>query len=176
MNNVSASTTALTATLRRQGHVVNAKRVLRLMHQDNLLAQRRKPFIVRPKGKPEEIIIVPNLVRGLVPSGPDQIWVAEITYVYLVRAFAYLAVILDAFSRRAVGWALAEGLGTSLAMTALDQALEVRRPPKGSLIHHSDAASNMRPMTTVSASLTTTSPFPCRDRAIPSTMPRPKAS
>jgi putative transposase len=128
----------VTASLRRQGHIVNAKRVLRLMREDNLLAQRRKPFIVPPKGKPEEIIIVPNLVRGLVPSGPDQIWVADITYVHLARAFAYLAVILDAFSRKAVGWALAEGLGTSLAMTALDQALEARQPPKGSLIHHSD--------------------------------------
>jgi putative transposase len=91
-----------------------------------------------PKAGQKDIIIVPNLVRGLVPSGPDQIWVADITYVHLARAFAYLAVILDAFSRRAVGWALAEGLGTSLAMTALDQALEARRPPKGSLIHHSD--------------------------------------
>ena len=128
----------VTATLRRQGHVVNAKRILRLMRADNLLAQRRKPFIVPPKGKPEAIIIVPNLVRGLVPSGPDQIWVADITYVHLAKAFAYLAVILDAFSRKAVGWALAEGLGTSLAITALDQALEARRPPKGSLIHHSD--------------------------------------
>ena len=69
----------VTATLRRQGHVVNAKRILRLMREDNLLAQRRKPFIVPPKGRPEDIIIVPNLVRGLVPSGPDQIWVADIT-------------------------------------------------------------------------------------------------
>ena len=128
----------VTATLRRQGHIVNAKRILRLMREDNLLAQRRKPFIVPPSGKPEAIIIVPNLVRGLVPSGPDQIWVADITYVHLAKAFAYLAVILDAFSRRAVGWALAEGLGASLAVQALDQALEARRPPRGSLIHHSD--------------------------------------
>ena len=128
----------VTATLRRQGHIVNAKRILRHMREDNLLAQRRKPFIVQPKGKPEVIIIVPNLVRGLVPSGPDQIWVADITYVHLAKAFAYLAVILDAFSRKAVGWALAEGLGASLAISALDQALETRRPPKGSLIHHSD--------------------------------------
>ena len=128
----------VTATLRRQGHVVNAKRILRLMREDNLLAQRRKPFILPPQGKPEAIVIVPNLVRGLVPSGPDQIWVADITYVHLAKAFAYLAVILDAFSRKAVGWALAEGLGASLAVQALDQALAARRPPKGSLIHHSD--------------------------------------
>lgn len=128
----------VTVSLRRQGHVVNAKKVLRLMREDNLLAQRRMPFLVPPKGKPEPIVIVPNLVRGIVPSGPDQIWVADITYVHLARAFAYLAVILDAFSRKAVGWALEQCLDASLAMVALDQALKARKPPKGSLIHHSD--------------------------------------
>ena len=128
----------VTASLRRQGRVVNAKKVLRLMRVDNLLAQRRKPFFVAPAGKPEAFVIVPNLVRGLVPSGPDQIWVADITYVHLARAFAYLAVILDAFSRKAVGWALEQSLDASLAVIALDQALHTRRPPRGSLIHHSD--------------------------------------
>ena len=128
----------VTASLRRHGHCVNAKKVLRLMHEDNLLAMRRKPFLVPPSGKPEGFVIVPNLVRGLVPSGPDQIWVADITYVHLARAFAYLAVILDAFSRKAVGWALEHGLDASLAVAALDQALGTRKPPKGSLIHHSD--------------------------------------
>jgi transposase InsO family protein len=128
----------VTATLRRQGHVVNAKKVLRLMREDNLLAIRRKPFLVPPAGKPERFVIVPNLVRGLVPSGPDQIWVADITYVHLARAFAYLAVILDAFSRKAVGWALEHSLDASLAMAALDQALDTRKPAKGGLIHHSD--------------------------------------
>ena len=128
----------VTASLRRQGHAVNAKKVLRLMREDNLLAIRRKPFLVPPVGKPERFVIVPNLVRGLVPSGPDQIWVADITYVHLANAFAYLAVILDAFSRKAVGWALEQSLDTSLAVAALDQALDTRKPPKGSLIHHSD--------------------------------------
>jgi putative transposase len=128
----------VTASLRRQGHAVNAKKVLRLMREDNLLAQRRRPFLVPAPGRPEGFIIVPNLVRGLVPSGPDQIWVADITYVHLARAFAYLAVILDAFSRKAVGWALEHSLDASLAVSALDQALHARRPPKGSLIHHSD--------------------------------------
>ncbi len=127
----------VTASLRRQGHVVNAKKVLRLMREDNLLAMRRKPFLVPPQGKPESFVIVPNLVRGLVPSGPDQIWVADITYVHLARAFAYLAVILDAFSRRAVGWALKHSLDASLAMDALEQALHTRKPSRGSLIHHS---------------------------------------
>jgi putative transposase len=128
----------VTVSLRRQGMVVNAKKVLRLMRQDNLLALRRRPFLMPPSGKPESFVIVPNLVRGLAPSGPDQIWVADITYVHLARAFAYLAVILDAFSRKAVGWALEPSLNTSVAMAALDQALDLRKPPPGSLIHHSD--------------------------------------
>jgi putative transposase len=128
----------VTASLRRQDMIVNAKKVLRLMREDNLLAMRRRPFLVPPQGKPESFVIVPNLVRGLVPSGPDQIWVADITYVHLAKAFAYLAVILDAFSRKAVGWALERGLEASLAVAALDQALAARKPAKGSLIHHSD--------------------------------------
>lgn len=128
----------VTAALRRQGHVANAKKVLRLMRQDNLLAQRRKPFLAPSAGKPESFVIVPNLVRGLVPSAPDQIWVADITYVHLQHAFAYLAVILDAFSRKAVGWALEQSLDASLALAALEQALSLRKPPRGSLIHHSD--------------------------------------
>jgi putative transposase len=128
----------VTASLRRLGRTVNAKKVLRLMREDNLLALRRRPFLVPTSGKPESFVIVPNLVRGLCPSGPDQIWVADITYVHLARAFAYLAVILDAFSRKAVGWALEPSLNTSVAMAALDQALDLRKPPRGSLIHHSD--------------------------------------
>jgi putative transposase len=128
----------VTAVLRRHGRIVNAKKVLRLMREDNLLAQRRAPFLVPPKGNPEAILIVPNLIRGLIPSAPDQIWVADITYVHLARAFCYLAVILDAFSRRAVGWALEQSLDVSLAIGALDQALGTRKPPRGSLIHHSD--------------------------------------
>ena len=128
----------VTVSLRRQGIIVNAKKVLRLMREDNLLALRRRPFLVPASGKPESFVIVPNLVRGLCPSAPDQIWVADITYVHLAKAFAYLAVILDAFSRKAVGWALEPSLNTSVAMAALDQALVLRKPPRGSLIHHSD--------------------------------------
>jgi transposase InsO family protein len=128
----------VTATLRRQGMVVNAKKVQRLMREDNLLAQRKAPFLKPPAARPSAFLIVPNLVRGLVPSAPDQIWVADITYVHLARAFVYLAVILDAFSRKAVGWALENTLDASLAIAALDTALGARKPQPGSLIHHSD--------------------------------------
>lgn len=128
----------VTAVLRRQGMVVNAKKVQRLMREDNLLAQRKAPFLKPPADQPSAFLIVPNLVRGLVPSAPDQIWVADITYVHLARAFAYLAVILDAFSRKAVGWAFEDTLDASLAIAALDTALNARKPQPGSLIHHSD--------------------------------------
>ncbi len=128
----------VTATLRRQGLVVNAKKVQRLMRKDNLLAQRKAPFLKPPADRPSAFLIVPNLVRGLVPSAPDQIWVADITYVHLARAFAYLAVILDAFSRKAVGWAFEDTLDASIAIAALDTALSTRKPQPGSLIHHSD--------------------------------------
>ena len=128
----------VTATLRRQGMVVNAKKVQRLMREDNLLAQRKSPFLKPPAERPSGFLVVPNLVRGLVPSAPDQIWVADITYVHLAKAFAYLAVILDAFSRKAIGWAFEETLDASLAIAALEKAITARRPARGSLIHHSD--------------------------------------
>jgi putative transposase len=128
----------VTAVLRRQGMVVNAKKVQRLMREDNLLAQRKAPFLKTPADRPSAFLIVPNLVRGLVPSAPDQIWVADITYVHLARTFAYLAVILDAFSRKAVGWAFEDTLDASLAIAALDTALNARKPQPGGLIHHSD--------------------------------------
>ena len=118
--------------------VVNAKKVQRLMREDNLLAQRKAPFLKPPADRPSAFLIVPNLVRGLVPSAPDQIWVADITYVHLARAFAYLAVILDAFSRKAVGWAFENTLDASLAVAALETAIDARKPQPGSLIHHSD--------------------------------------
>jgi len=124
--------------LGRNGLVVNHKRVLRLMRKDNLLCLRRRPFVPITTDSRHEWRVVPNLARGMVLSGLDQLWVADITYVHLLEEFAFLAVVLDAFSRRVVGWALEDHLRASLATTALEMALEARRPPPGSLIHHSD--------------------------------------
>ena len=107
------------------------------MREDNLLCLRRKPFVPFTTDSRHEFAIVPNLTRGLVPTGLDQIWVADITYVRLAEQFVYLAVVLDAFSRRVIGWALADHLEASLAIEALDMALAARNPPPG-LIHHSD--------------------------------------
>ena len=128
----------ITAQLRREGHVANAKRVLRLMREDNLLALRARPFVPRTTDSRHDYAIVPNLIRSLVPTGIDQIWVADITYVRLGEAFVYLAVILDAFSRKVVGWALDDHLEARLAIEALDMALTDRNPARDSLIHHSD--------------------------------------
>ncbi|OWJ66168.1 IS3 family transposase [Inquilinus limosus] len=126
------------AELKRQGIAVNAKRVLRLMHEDNLLVLRSKAFLPRTTDSDHGFRIAPNRIRSLVPTGLDQIWVADITYVRLAEAFVYLAVILDAFSRRVIGWALEDHLRAELALAALDMALHLRRPPPDSLIHHSD--------------------------------------
>jgi transposase InsO family protein len=128
----------IAAQLRRDGFVVNHKRVLRLMRQDNLLCLRRRPFVPVTTNSRHDWRIVPNLARGLVPSGLDQLWVADITYVRLLEEFAYLAVVLDAFSRRVIGWALDTHLRASLATAALGMAIAARRPAGGSLIHHSD--------------------------------------
>jgi transposase InsO family protein len=128
----------IAAQLRREGQIVNAKRVLRLMREDNLLCLRANPFVPRTTDSRHGFAIVPNLTRGLKPTGLDQIWVADITYVRLGEAFVYLAVVLDAFSRKVIGWALEDHLEARLAMQALDVALLARDPAAHSLIHHSD--------------------------------------
>jgi putative transposase len=128
----------IAAQLGRDGFVVNHKRVLRLMRQDNLLVLRRRPFVPVTTDSCHDWRVVPNLARGLVPTGLDQLWVADITYVRLLEEFAFLAVVLDAFSRRVIGWALEKHLRASLAVAALEMAIKARRPAAGSLIHHSD--------------------------------------
>ena len=124
--------------LRQEGLIVNHKRVLRLMRQDNLLCLRKRPFVPLTTTSDHGWPVVPNLARGMQLTGLDQLWVADITYIRLHQQFAYLAVILDAFSRRVIGWAMAEHLHASLAIEALRMAIAARRPPPGSLIHHSD--------------------------------------
>ena len=128
----------IAAQLRREGVVVNHKRVLRLMREDNLLVLRTRPFVPVTTDSDHEWQVVPNLARGLVPTGLDQLWVADITYVRLLEEFAFLAVVLDAFSRKVIGWALENHLRASLALSALEMAIKTRRPAPGSLIHHSD--------------------------------------
>ena len=124
--------------LRRAGVCVNHKRVLRLMREDNLLCLRRRAFVPATTDSNHSWRVVPNLTHGMVLTGIDQLWVVDITYIRMLEEFAYLAVVLDAFSRRVIGWALETHLQASLAITALNMALAVRRPAPGSLVHHSD--------------------------------------
>jgi putative transposase len=126
------------AQMRREGWVVNRKRVLRLMRADNLLCLRARPFVPVTTDSRHGWRVVPNLARGMHLTGLDQLWVGDITYVRLLEEFAYLAIVLDAFSRRVVGWALETHLQASLATAALAMALATRRPALGSLVHHSD--------------------------------------
>ena len=128
----------IAAQLRREGLAVNHKRVLRLMRADNLLCLRRKSFVPVTTDSQHGWRVVPNLARGMIPTALDQLWVADITYVRLLEEFAYLAIVLDAFSRRVVGWALESHLQASLAIAALTTALADRQPSHGSLVHHSD--------------------------------------
>lgn len=128
----------IAAELRNQGLVVNRKRVLRLMREDNLLCLRARPFVPITTDSRHGWQVVPNLARSMILTGVDQLWVADITYVRLQEEFAYLAIVLDAFSRRVVGWALQTHLQASLATAALKMALDARHPRPGSLVHHSD--------------------------------------
>lgn len=128
----------LTAELKREGWAVNHKRVLRIAREDNLLSLRRRAFVPPTTQSDHRYKVYPNLARGLEPMTPNQLWVADITYIRLDEAFVYLAVILDAFSRKVIGWALDNHLRASLALSALRMALASRPVISGALIHHSD--------------------------------------
>ncbi len=126
----------ITAQLHREHVYVNHKRVLRLMREDNLLCLRTKPFVHTTDSK-HGFPIYPNLVPTLELAGLNELWIADITYVRLRGEFIYLAVILDAFSRRCIGWCLERHLQTELTLAALRRALASRVMQPG-LVHHSD--------------------------------------
>ena len=126
----------ITAELERRGWEVNHKRVLRLMRQDNLLCLRQRPFHVTTDSR-HDLPVYPNLAREITPQAVNELWVADITYIRLRREFVYLAVLLDAFSRRVIGWALGRRLEAELTLSALRMALAQRQPAPG-LVHHSD--------------------------------------
>jgi putative transposase len=126
----------ISAELRRRGMRVNHKRVARIMREDNLLAMPPKAFVVTTDSS-HELEVYLNLASRMKLTGIDQLWVADITYIRLQAEFVYLAVILDAFSRKVVGWALDRTLARRLAIAALEQAITKRQPPPG-VVHHSD--------------------------------------
>ena len=129
----------ITAELRHQGWTVNPKLVYRLMREDNLLCIRKRKFVVTTDSNHTRRIY-PNLAEGLILTAPDQLWRADITYIRLRDEFMFLAVILDAYSRRVIGWALDRTMEDELTLTALRMALS-RRAVQAGLVHHSDRGS-----------------------------------
>lgn len=126
----------VTEELGRRGLIVNHKRVARLMKEDNLLAVQPRAFVVTTDSK-HDLEVYLNLARRMKLTGINQLWVADITYIRLQTEFVYLALVLDGFSRKVVGWALGRTLASSLPKAALEQAIAQRQPPPG-LVHHSD--------------------------------------
>jgi len=127
----------ITKELRRRGVIINSKVVLRLLREDNLLCLRRRAFVATTDSK-HKLTVYPNLARDLVLTDINQLWVADITYIRLPRAFIYLAAVLDAYSRRCIGWALARYIDARLPLAALKMALQTRSFRPGQLTHHSD--------------------------------------
>ncbi len=127
----------ITAELKRRGHTVNHKAVLRLMREDNLLCLRRKRAFALTTDSRHSQPVYPNFARAMVVTSINQLWVSDITYIRLGREFIYLAVVMDAYSRRVIGWALEHYLDAELTLQALRRALAVRAVEPG-LVHHSD--------------------------------------
>ena len=126
----------VTAQLRREGWEVNGKRVLRVMREESLLCQVKRSFVVTTRSA-HGFRRYPNLIRERRAEGLNQVWVGDLTYIRLREAFLYLAVLLDSYSRRVVGWDLSRSLEAAGCVRALRNALESRQPPRG-FIHHSD--------------------------------------
>ena len=129
----------ITAQLRAEGVLVNRKRIARLMRRHGMQVRPRRRYVATTDSDHDGPIF-PNLTKDMAPDGPDQLWVADITYVAIVSGFVYLAVILDAWSRRVVGYALGRTIEARLTLAALEVAVATRRPAKG-CVHHSDRGS-----------------------------------
>src|ERR1035437_1381491 len=125
------------AELWRRGWVGNHKPVRRIMREDNLLCIRRRKFVVATTDSKHDRPVYPNLAKGMKLTGINQLWIADITYIRLETEFIYLAVVLDAYSRRVIGWALGRTLEDDLTIAALGMGV-LRRPPGPGLVHHSD--------------------------------------
>ena len=129
----------ITAELRRRGWTVNPKKVYRLMREDNLLCIRKRKFVVTTDSNHGRKVY-PNLAGRMVLTGMDQLWIADITYIRLRDEFVYLAVTIDAYSRRVIGWALDKNMEDELTLSALRMAIS-RRVVEPGLVHHSDRGS-----------------------------------
>ena len=126
----------VTYELHRRGIPVNHKKVLRIMHQRGLLRKTKRRWIKTTNSNHSQRIY-PNLTENLIVTAPNQVWAADITYIGIRSGFVYLAIILDLFARRAIGYAISRNIDTALCLVALGMAISHRNPPKG-VIHHSD--------------------------------------
>jgi putative transposase len=155
--------------LRLEGFRCGENRVARLMRENQLVGKAKKAF--RPRTTLSGQSVAPNLIKDLAPGGPDQIWVSDITYVATVEGWLYLAVILDLFSRKVVGWKLGETLEAELVVTALKNALMMRKPDRG-LYFHSDRGSQYssqavrKPLSVIGANLSMSGIGNCYDNAM----------
>jgi putative transposase len=127
------------AELRHRGIVVNAKKIRRLMREHALNPKQRRRFVATTDSD-HNYPIFPNLAKNMKLDGPNQLWVADITYVTIATGFVYLAAILDAWSRRVIGYAIGRSIDARLAVAALKAAIGARDPPRG-CVHHSDRGS-----------------------------------
>jgi putative transposase len=129
------------AALRHQGVLVNHKKIRRLMREHDLQPRTRRRFVATTDSDHDDPIF-PNRVNGMIVDGPNQLWVADITYVAISAGFVYVAVILDAWSRRVVGYAISLSIDARLTVAALEAAIARRKPPPG-CVHHSDRGSQL---------------------------------
>jgi putative transposase len=126
----------LTPELQALGHACSENRVARLMQRHGVRAQRRKRFVPRTTDSDHDQPIAPNrLAKHPAPTGPNQVWVSDLTYVPTAQGWMYLALVMDLWSRRIVGWAMADHLRSELVLAALAMAVTHRRPPTGLIIH-----------------------------------------
>jgi len=129
----------ITAELHRNGNIVNHKKVLRIMHGENLLCRPKKKVRINTTDSKHNYPVYPNLARGITLTGINQLWVSDITYIHLLHEHVYLAVIIDVYSRKCIGWALSRRIDANLVLSALNMALKERRQLGiQGLIHHSD--------------------------------------
>ena len=158
----------MTRELRQQGLKCGEKRIARLMRENELAARSKKAF--RPRTTVAGNGAAPNLIKGLEPSGVNEIWVSDITYIATLEGWLYLAIILDLFSRKVVGWKLGETLEAELVVSALENALTMRTPDRG-LYFHSDRGSQYssqavrKPLSVIGANLSMSALGNCYDNA-----------
>jgi len=126
----------VTRELHRRNKIVNHKKVLRIMRERGLTKKPRRRWIKTTDSRHTHRIY-PNLIKNLIVTAPNQVWTADITYIGIRSGFVYLAVILDLFARRAIGYSISRNIDTALCLAALTMAIANRKPPKG-VIHHSD--------------------------------------